>query len=188
MSPPTTDIVAPLAQYTTAIATARASGLASNAFETRDNHGVEPLSLPAEGTFLSFESVKTAVQNHAKLAGWAVVVGRGSRKRGGRHIKFLVCKHSGMLDKRRLSEEDRQKERNTKKCDCGVRMKVNERPDSSWELRWLEGRTEHNHGVHDASSYHEHRQLDSAQLRLLYANQAVGISASYEVSTRNQRP
>jgi hypothetical protein len=107
MSPPTTDIVAPLAQYITAIVIARASGLASNAFETRDNHGVEPLSLPAEGTFLSFESVKTAVQNHAKLAGWAVVVGRGSRKRGGRHIKFLVCKHSGPVRRRRVRPKPR---------------------------------------------------------------------------------
>ena len=57
-------------------------------------------------------------------------------------------------------------------------MKVRERPDGSWELRWLEGKTEHNHGVHDASSYHEHRRLDDAQTRLLHANHAAGIAAS----------
>jgi hypothetical protein len=170
---------APIAEDLAQIAAIHASGLASQAFKPRETHGVIPLSLPPEGSFPSFESLKEAAQNHAKLAGWAIVTGPGGEIRNGRHIKFLNCKHTQKLDKRAVDEVARKKEgRVSKRTNCAVRMKVNERRDSSWELRWLVGRTQHNYGVNDASACHEHRRLDDTQIRLLHANHASGIPAS----------
>ena len=57
-------------------------------------------------------------------------------------------------------------------------MKINERPDGQWELRWMEDRRQHNHDVYDPASYHEHRRLNEAQRRIVHANQAAGIGAA----------
>lgn len=165
------------------LAAARASGIASNAFPTRDNEGILPLSLPPEGFFPSFESLKSAACKHARLAGWCIVIGKGSKVQNGRKIKYLVCKHSCKLDSRGSNEKDRQRDRQTKKTNCLVRMKVNERLDGSWELRWMEGRQEHNHSVNDVASYHEHRRLNEAQQRVVHTNQAAGITVSRTKAT-----
>jgi hypothetical protein len=98
--------------------------LVSSAFPAPDSHGILSLSLPPEDSFQSFQSLKSAVQEHAKLAGWAVVEGKGSRKRNGRNIKFLICKHSGKLDSRGPKEGDRQRDRGSKKTGCDVKLKV----------------------------------------------------------------
>jgi hypothetical protein len=165
------------------LAAAHASGMASNAFPTRDNQGILPLSLPPEGFFPSFEDLKSAACKHARLAGWCIVIGKGSKVQHGRKIKYLVCKHSCELDRRGPNEKDRQRDRQTKKTNCLVRMKVFERPDGSWELRWMEGRQEHNHNVHDAASYHEHRRLNEAQQRIVHTNHAAGITVSRTKAT-----
>jgi hypothetical protein len=153
-------------------------GLASSAFLPPDFHGITLLSLPPEESFESFESLKSAVQEHAKLAGWAVVGGRGNKKKNGRDIKFLTCKHAGQLDQRGPKNEERQRDRGSKKTGCNVRLKVNERPNGSWELRWLDGRTDHNHPPFDRTSYSEHRQFTQAQESLVRSNTAAGIPAS----------
>jgi ABC-type Zn2+ transport system substrate-binding protein/surface adhesin len=57
-------------------------------------------------------------------------------------------------------------------------MKINERPDGRWQLRWMEDRCQHNHDIHDPASYHEHRRLNEAQQRIVHANHAAGISAA----------
>jgi FAR1 DNA-binding domain len=163
MSLPAT-VPAASAEYNSNLAAARASGIASNAFPTRDNQGILPLSLPPEGFFPLFKSLKSAACKHAKLAGWCIVIGKGSEMRKGRQIKYLVCKHACGHDDRGPNEKDRQRDRQSKKTNCLVRMKVNERPDGSWELRWLEGRQEHNHTANDAASYHEHRRLTELRL------------------------
>jgi len=137
------------------LAAARSSGIASNAFPARDNHGVVPLSLPPEGFFPSYESLKNAACKYAKLAGWAIVEGKGSKWVCGKRVKYLTCKHAYKHDKRTTpNEADRKKDRMSKKTDCPVRMKINERPDGSWQLRWMEDRCQHNHDVHDPASYH----------------------------------
>jgi hypothetical protein len=178
MSLPSSVPAAVSAEYNANLAAARASGIASNAFPTRDNQGILPLSLPPEGFFPSFDSLKSAACKHAKLAGWCIVIGRGSKVKNGRNIKYLVCKHAYEHDGRGLNTEDRKRDRQSKKTNCLVKMKVNERLDGSWELRWMEGRQEHNHDVKDPASYHEHRRLNEAQQRIVHANHAAGITAA----------
>jgi hypothetical protein len=69
------------------LAAACSSGIASNAFLARDNQGVVPLSLPPEGFFPSYESLKDAAYKHAKPAGWA---GKGSKWACGKRVKYLL--------------------------------------------------------------------------------------------------
>ncbi|RKF78269.1 hypothetical protein GcM1_212010, partial [Golovinomyces cichoracearum] len=56
-------------------AAALATGIASNAFEVPENEGVEPLSLPAEGNYPTFEAAKDAANHHAMLAGANTLTG-----------------------------------------------------------------------------------------------------------------
>ena len=76
-------------------AAALATGVASNAFGVRDNEGVEPLSLPAEGNYPTFEAAKEAANHHAMLAGYAMTQGGRTYKgpwKGNRARKWAVCK------------------------------------------------------------------------------------------------
>ena len=70
MSVPPAVVAADAVEYNAdlELAAARSSGIASNAFPARDNHGVVPLSLPPEGFFPSYEILKDAAGKHAKLA------------------------------------------------------------------------------------------------------------------------
>lgn len=182
MSSPASQVAQPAdatTQYNAELAAVRASGVASNAFQVRNNHGVLPLSLPAEGDFNTFEELQQHAQDYCKLAGWAITQGKGSEKRQGRHIKFLICKHFGEIDKRFVKDEDRKKTgRVTKRTGCSVKLKVRELASGVWALRHMEGKTEHNHEFNDASLYHEHRQLTPAQQALVHANRISGIPAS----------
>jgi IS5 family transposase len=50
----------------------------------------------------------------------------------------MSCKHAYKHDKRMTpNEADRKRDRMSKKTDCPVRMRINERPDGRWELRWM---------------------------------------------------
>jgi hypothetical protein len=179
MSVPPAVVPAATVEYNANLAAARASGIASNAFPARNNQSVVPLSLPAEGFFPSYESLKGAACKHAKLAGWVIVEGKGSKWVSGKRVKYLTCKHAYKHDKRTTpNEADRKKDKMSKKTDCRVRMKINERPDGSWELRWMEDRCQHNHDVHDPASYHENRRLNEAQRCIVYANHDAGIDAA----------
>jgi hypothetical protein len=91
----------------------------------------------------------------------------------------LVCKHSYKHgDKRTTRDEDRVRDIVSNKTDCQVRIKVNERPNNLWDLRWMEGRTIHNHTFNDPSAYSEHRTLQPHQRRIILANHASGILLS----------
>ncbi len=169
--------------YEAARAQAEASGLASNAFGIRDNQGVIPLSLPPEGSWDSWAALREAACKHAELARYCLVKGRGARRRkdkGNRWTKFLSCKHSRPYDSRNMNKAYRQRDRKSKKTECIVRMKVQERPDGSWTLRYLpEPLTRlHNHEVNDPSPYHEHRKLNDDQKRLVDTNYSARISAA----------
>jgi hypothetical protein len=59
-----------------------------------------------------------------------------------------------------------------------VKLKVQERPEGSWALYHMIGRTEHNHPPHNSASYWEHRQLSAIQKEVVIANHAAGVSAS----------
>ena len=164
---------APATGFTTALA----SGLASNAFGSPDSHGVVPLSPPPPGVFESWEALKDSAQQHAKLAGYALVQGKGSEKRNNRWIRFLICKHGSVYDSRGLDENHRQrKNRTTKKTNCKAKLKAKERPDGSWTLKPMY--EEHNHPANAPVSCHEHRQLSEDQLKLVMANQTAGITAN----------
>jgi hypothetical protein len=61
--------------------------LSSDAFGVRNARGVIPLSLPSEGEWDTLPALIAAAQEHAKLAGYAVVEGpQGQKKKekGGR--------------------------------------------------------------------------------------------------------
>jgi hypothetical protein len=152
------------------------SGLASSAFGAPNNHGVTLLSLPGEGVFDSWEELFSATQNHAKLAGYALVQGRGSERRkdkGNRWTKFLICKH-GRAYRQEIEEPYRKRpNRTTRKTDCMVRMKVQERPNGTWTLHHLQ--TQHNHPASNPASYPEHRQLSATQKQVLVANHTAGV-------------
>jgi hypothetical protein len=105
--------------------------VASNAFLPYNHDGVIPLSLPPEDDFETFEDLQVAVQQHCKLAGWSTTQGKGSERRQGRYIKYLICKHFGDIDKRYVKEEDRKKAgRATKRLGCPVRLKIRELANS----------------------------------------------------------
>lgn len=61
--------------YAATLASAQASGLASNAFGVRDSRGIVPMSLPPEGEWDSLQTLISVAQEHASLAGYAVVEG-----------------------------------------------------------------------------------------------------------------
>jgi len=144
-----------------ALSAATALGIASNAFPTYDAHGVTPLSLPPEGFFNSYTSLKEAACRHAKLARYALIEGKGSKKVGGKAVRFLQCvKHSEYKGKGAPKEGERQRfSRSSKKTDCQVKLKINERPDNRWELRYMEDRQQHNYPAGETSEYYQNRRL-----------------------------
>ncbi|KAN0071684.1 hypothetical protein V8E54_010280 [Elaphomyces granulatus] len=162
-------------------------GPTSNALGIRDARGITPLSLPPEGEWESLEMLMSAAQAHARLAGYAVVQGPGGEKRakkGGRWTKYLICKHTGNYDGRGLKEECRQRpNRKSKKTQCPMRMKIQERPGGSWSLRRMDGSAaktpvdycSHNHGINDIKAYHEHRGLSEEQVHVIRASKAAGV-------------
>ena len=62
-------------------------------------------------------------------------------------------------------------------------MKIQERPNSSWTLRRMDGSKaknpvdycSHNHGINDVKAYHEYHQLSREQVRVVRAGRAIGI-------------
>jgi hypothetical protein len=125
---------------------ARASGVASNAFGVRDSQGIVPLSLPPEASYSSFKAAQDAANAYAGLAGYAIVEGKGrwaDPRKKGRERRFLICKHGDSRprekDGRELNESQRKRgKRQSKKTGCEVRIKVQERPDGSWDLKYLQ--------------------------------------------------
>jgi hypothetical protein len=148
---------------------------------------VEPLSLPPEGEWPTLAALIEAAQEHARLAGYAIVEGPGGERRmdkGGRWKKYLICKHGGKHDNRTLIEESRiRKNRTSKKTQCPMRMKIQERPNGLWSLNRMDGSrakvpvdySSHNHPVNDARAYHEHRRLSTDQRRIVDAQRAAGV-------------
>jgi hypothetical protein len=128
-----------LAPFPTALAPPIPSictSLVSSAFGVRDCHGIEPLSLPPEGDFDTLEDLLDTAQTHARLAGYAVVEGPKGQKntsKGGRWTKFLICRHSKRYEDRRgIDQENKLRpNRGSKKTNCPMRMKIQERPDGS---------------------------------------------------------
>jgi hypothetical protein len=128
-----------LAPFPTALAPPIPSictSLVSSAFGVRDCHGIEPLSLPPEGDFDTLEDLLDTAQTHARLAGYAVVEGPKGQKntsKGGRWTKFLICRHSKRHEDRRgIDQENKLRpNRGSKKTNCPMRMKIQERPDGS---------------------------------------------------------
>ena len=95
-----------------------------------------------------------------------------------RWTKFLICKH-GRAYKPRVNEAYRQRiNSTTRKTDCQVRMKVQERPDGTWTLHHLTGRIDHNHPPTNASAYYEHRQLSKTQKEVVVAIYTAGVVTS----------
>jgi hypothetical protein len=158
-------------------APALAPGLASAAFGIRDTRGVVPLSLPPEGEWESLSAVVDAAQEYAKLAGYAVNQGLGGEKRhtkGGRWTEYLVCVHSKDYEERRglqLAFKKRPN-RTSKKSNCLMQMKIQERPNGMWSLTRMDGSQKkvlvdhctYNHPLMDPKSYYQHRALSDKQL------------------------
>ena len=69
-------------------AAALATGVASNVFGVPVNEGFEPLSLPAEGKYPTFEAAKEATNHHAMLAGYAMTQGGRTYENLGREIEL----------------------------------------------------------------------------------------------------
>lgn len=181
--------VATAAAAAAADAAALATGVASNAFGVLDNEGVEPLSLPLEGNYPSFEAARDAANQHAMLAGYAMTTGAHTYKdprKGHRARKWVVCKHNDSRESHAKGgvclkdSERKQKKVQSKKTGCPVKMKVMERRDGSWDLKRLENpkHTTHNHLPNDRAAYHEHRKLDDEQLAIIKANTLTGIPPS----------
>jgi hypothetical protein len=166
---------------------ALSSDLASSAFGIRNTRGVIPLSLPSEGEWDTLPALIAAAQEHAKLAGYAVVEGpQGQKKKekGGRWTKFLICSHGGKYDDRGLLNEYRKRpNRQSKKAGCPMKMKIQERPGGTWTLKRMDGSAarppkdycSHNHGPNDVKAYPQHRQLSEEQLRVVKAGRAAGV-------------
>jgi hypothetical protein len=164
---------------------ARVSGVASNAFGVRDSQGIVPLSLPPEASYSSFKAAQDAANAYAGLAGYAIVEGKGrwaDPRKKGRERRFLICKHGDSRprekDGRELNESQRKRgKRQSKKTGCEVRIKVQERPDSSWDLKYLQDSKyqTHNHDFKDIASYSEHRKLTKEQLTIIKADHTAGI-------------
>ena len=55
---------------------------------------IQPLSLPAEAQYATFEALFSACQQHAREAGYAFIKQK-SEKRYGREIRYIACKCSG---------------------------------------------------------------------------------------------
>jgi hypothetical protein len=160
---------------------APASLLASEAFGPPSANGIISLSLPPEQSFPTEQAAIEFAQAHAKSAGYAFVQGSGQEKRKGRWRKFLKCKRAGVYDGRRgINEDSRERNRKTKKIQCGVSIKLQERPDGSWDLKYrstIESRT-HNHPPADASAFHEHRTFTPEQIATIVTNHQAGIPAT----------
>ena len=104
-----------------------------------------PLSLPAEGIYISLEAAKTAISLHSMSAGYALVIGKNDVKKGRRVIQ-MNCKRFGK-EKARINEEYRRRHRYTVKCECLFSIKIREQTDSSWIVQHREGQQYciHNH-------------------------------------------
>ena len=67
---------------------------------------IEPLSLPPEGVFQSFDSLFLSLQEHRISAGCVYII-KNSERRDGRWIKTIAYKRSGKERPRIDNEEYR---------------------------------------------------------------------------------
>jgi hypothetical protein len=147
---------------------------------------IEPLSLPPEGVFQSFDALFSSLQEYGILAGCAYIT-KKSERREGRWIKTIACKRSGKERPRIDNEEYRQRHRYTFKCECPFSVKARERCDNTWTLqhRGHEYCT-HNHDPAPAGTFPEHRRLNAAQVQVVQSHYTAGISASRTVAVLRQ--
>jgi hypothetical protein len=95
---------------------------------------VQPLSLPPEGEFDSYEAVYAFAQAHAKSALYAFVVGKADRRKG-RVLRYLNCQREGCAQtaeyRSGVENQHRKRKRNTAKTGCLFSIKVRERTDGT---------------------------------------------------------
>src|SRR6266536_3602496 len=144
------------------------------------------LSLPSEGVFDTFKLSYDHCQEHAKLAGYAFVIGRTDKKYG-RLIRTLIYKRGGK-HKDKVGE-DRVRDRGSFKAGCQFAVRVRETLEGTWKLSHIEGRDAYNHDAGEPTSFPEHRKLTEEQKRLVTSHHATRIPASRTATVlRKQGP
>jgi hypothetical protein len=146
----------------------------------------EPLSLPPQALFDSYDALLQSIQQHAKSAGYAFTTSKSERRKGKRLI-YMGCKRAGK-ERATVSEEDRRRRRQTVKCGCQFSVKIRELANGLWSLTHRKPEFSiHNHNPASPGAFPEHRQLKDQQIQLIETHYAAQIPASRTVAILQQQ-
>ena len=122
------------------------------------------LSAPPEGTFSTFDSLFTYLQDYAKLHGYAVAVAKSTRARDGTmRTRYIHCVKGG---KPRDRVSCRKKPLISQKTECPFKCRAHlvytvheDQKEENWELTVMNEL--HNHEPNDLIAHHQYRRFPS---------------------------